>query len=146
MAITNDYREQGLLVLRVGIGLLFMYFGWPKIIGGEETWAKVGSMAMTPIGIHFALPFWGFMAAIAEFGGGLLLTLGLFTRLACGLLTFTMIMATVFKFSTGGGLAGASQPLSMGIVFFSLLFIGPGRYSFDAWLGAKSAHSWGRGR
>ncbi|MDT8901603.1 DoxX family protein [Anaeroselena agilis] len=128
---SDRFRDGGLLLLRVGLGLMFMYHGWPKVTGGVAAWTKLG-MSMSFVGIGFLPPFWGFMAAASEFGGGLLLIVGLFFRPACLLLAVTMAVAVAMKFGTGAGLGGASQALELGIVFVSLLFIGPGRYSFDA--------------
>ncbi len=126
----DRHRDVGLLILRVGIGLMFVFHGWPKISGGVETWNKLG-LAMQHLGIGFAPVFWGFMAAAAEFFGGMLIAAGLLTRLAAMALTFNMLVAVVLKFSTGAGLSGASQALETGFVFLSLIFIGPGRYSVD---------------
>ena len=78
----DKYRNEGLLILRIGIGIMFMLHGFPKLTGGTEAWTKVGG-ALSALGINFAHTFMGFMAAISEFGGGLLLLLGLFTRPAC---------------------------------------------------------------
>ncbi len=72
----DKYRNEGLLVLRIGIGIMFMLHGFPKLTGGPEAWTKVGG-ALSAIGINSAHTFMGFMAAISEFGGGLLLLLGL---------------------------------------------------------------------
>ena len=114
----DRFRNEGLLLLRVGLGLMFMYHGWPKVTGGAAAWTKLG-MSMSFVGIGFLAPFWGFMAAAAEFGGGLLLTI-------------TMAVAVAMKLGTGAGLGGASQALELGIVFLSLIFIGPGQYSMEA--------------
>lgn len=130
----DKYRDEGLLLLRVGIGLMMVYHGYPKIVGGEATWIKLGG-AMKFMGITFAPAFWGFMAAAAEFLGGILLTFGLLTRLAAAMLTFTMLTAVIMKFSTGAGLAGASNALELAIVFIALLLTGPGKYSLDDKMG-----------
>ena len=87
---------------------------------------------MGAIGITFLPVFWGFMAALAETLGALLLAIGLFTRYALALLLFTMIMAAAFHLNQGDGMNGASRAIEMGILFLSLIFIGPGKYSFDA--------------
>ena len=47
------------------------------------------------------------------------------------LLTFTMIIAALIHFGKGEGIMGASHAIELGIVFFSLIFIGPGKYSVD---------------
>ena len=93
----------GLLILRVGIGVLFFVFGWQKIAGGEQVWTGVGS-AMKFVGISAWPAFWGLLATIAEFAGGLLLIFGLFTRFAALSLVLTMIVATIMKMASGGGL------------------------------------------
>lgn len=127
----DRYRELGILLLRLGIGLMFVYHGWPKISGGVETWVKLGA-AMKFMGVGFAPAFWGFMSASAEFFGGILIAVGLLTRPVAMMLAFNMVVAVVLKFSTGAGMAGASQAIEVGIVFLSLILIGPGRYSIDA--------------
>lgn len=88
----DEHRDKGILMLRIGIGVMFMCHGFPKLTGGPEVWTKLGG-AMSAIGIHFAPAFMGFMAAASEFGGGLLLILGLLTRPACFFLLTTMVAA-----------------------------------------------------
>ena len=123
-------RDFGLLILRLGIGGMFMWHGWPKLIGGPEFWTKIG-MATGAVGIHFAPTFFGLMAALAEFAGGLCLVLGLCTRFACTFLTINMIVAAAMHLSKGDGLPIASHAVEAGILFFSLIFIGAGKYSLD---------------
>jgi putative oxidoreductase len=134
----DKYRDEGLLLLRVGIGLMLLYHGAPKLFGGSEAWTQIGA-ATKFVGINFAPTFFGFMAAIAEFGGGLLLILGFLTRPACAFLVINMTVAAALKFGTGAGLFGASQAIELGIVFLSLIFIGPGKYSLDARLAAAKS-------
>ena len=73
---STDY---GLLIIRIGIGVMFMLHGYPKLLGGAEMWEKIGG-SMGNIGIHFAPTFWGFMASFAEFAGGLCLVVGFLFR------------------------------------------------------------------
>lgn len=127
----DKHRELGILLLRLGIGLMFVYHGWPKISGGPEVWLKLGS-AMKFVGITFTPVFWGFMAAVTEFFGGILIAIGFLTRPAAMMLAFNMTIAVILKFSTGAGLGGASQAIEVGIVFLSLILMGPGKYSVDA--------------
>ncbi len=130
LKILTQYRDIGLLVLRIGIGLAFMAHGWPKVRGGPEMWRMIGG-AMGSLGITFWPEFWGIMAAVTEFGGGLLLLAGFLFRPACMALTFTMLVAVLFHVSRGDGFAGYSHALEAGIVFLSLILIGPGKYSAD---------------
>ncbi|MFD2514867.1 DoxX family protein [Pontibacter locisalis] len=124
------YKNFGLLLLRIGIGIMFILHGWPKLAGGPERWEAIGQN-MELVGIDFAPVFWGFMAGFAEAVGGALLMLGLLFRPACLLLLFTMIIATIRHVVAGDGFGGYSHALEAAILFFSLFFIGPGKYSLD---------------
>ncbi len=127
----NTAIHLGLLVIRLGIGLSFAFnHGYGKISGGPELWEKLGSN-MGYLGIHFAPVFWGFMAAFAEFGGGLLLAAGLLTRPAAFLIAFTMLVAIVMHHAQGDSF---NYPLEMMSVALGLLISGAGRYSLDALL------------
>jgi putative oxidoreductase len=59
-SITDEkFRDYGLLLLRLGIGLMFAAFhGFPKIIGGAETWAGLGKTFNNLIGVSFIPAFW----------------------------------------------------------------------------------------
>ncbi len=126
----NKYGDIGLLILRIGIGCMFIIHGAPKLFGGPDKWEKLG-MAMSSVGIQSIPVFWGFMAAVSEFIGGICIILGLFFRFACILLAITMTIATTMHFSKGDGLRGTSHAIEAGIVFLGLIFIGPGKYSLD---------------
>ncbi|SNC63906.1 putative oxidoreductase [Hymenobacter gelipurpurascens] len=133
MSLFKNYyktHDLGLLILRVGIGIMFTIHGYPKLIGGPEMWAKVGG-TMKLVGLNFAPVFWGFLAAVAEAVGGQLLAVGLFFRLACALLLGTMIMATIQHVSSGDDFNAYSHALEAAFLFLGLLFSGPGKYSLD---------------
>lgn len=119
-----------LLVLRIGIGISFVFvYGYEKIFGGPETWAGLGSN-MALLGITFWPVFWGFMAAATEFVGGILLMLGLAFRPALVLLSGTMIVAALGH--TIGDISGGPwHATEMLTVFIALLITGPGAYSLD---------------
>ncbi len=92
--LPKSSRSKGLLVIRVGVGLMFITHGYPKLVGGEETWRELGE-AMELFGIGVIPEFFGFMAAISELAGGILLTIGLFTRIAASFMLITMVVATL---------------------------------------------------
>ncbi|WP_394829406.1 DoxX family protein [Pendulispora albinea] len=115
------------LVLRIGLGTMFMFHGAPKLLGGPELWAKIGA-AMGGLGITFAPAFWGLMAGLAEFGGGLLLVVGFLTRPACAFLTFTMLVAWSKLLLRHDDFNAWSQPAEDAIAFAALFLLGPGRH------------------
>ncbi len=127
---SNDAMHIALFIIRVGFGIIYIMHGFPKIIGGPERWEAVGG-AMGFVGLGFAPAFWGFMASLAEFGGGLLLVLGLYTRIAAAFLAFTMLIATIMHISVGDPLSAVLHPVKGLVVFVALLYSGSGIYAID---------------
>jgi len=135
----NRYRTHnlGLLLLRIGIGIMFTIHGYPKLIGGPEKWAEIGG-AMKMFGISSSPVTWGFLAAFSEAVGGQLLAFGLFFRIACALLLGTMIVAAAMHLMRGDDFNTYSHALEAAFLFLGLLFAGPGRYSVDQLLFPES--------
>lgn len=133
----DKYRDAGLLFIRLGIGFAFIFVhGWGKISGGPELWGKIGG-SMANLGITFAPVFWGFMASISEFGGGILLVLGLFTRSTSAFMAFTMFVAFMQHTSKLDPWNKAVYPMEMFAVFMALIFLGAGKFSIDALISKK---------
>lgn len=126
----GNYRNFGLLIIRVGLGIMFIYHGLPKLEGGIEAWKSIG-MAIKNVGITFLPAVWGFLAAATETIGGALIIIGLAFRPACLLLVINLVIAALFHFSKGDGWMGASHAVEDAIMFAGLLFVGPGKYSVD---------------
>lgn len=142
----DRYRNLGLLILRIGLGLYIAFgHGWGKITGGPETWTQLGGTVDAVYGIGFLPAFWGFMAAVAEFVGGLLVVAGLLFRPALILLIINMGTAALAH-ATGVIEGGPEQALVYGIAWLALVFTGPGRYSLDAQFGGESRSSTGASR
>ncbi|MES2275693.1 MAG: DoxX family protein [Bacteroidota bacterium] len=126
----GNYRNFGLLIIRVGLGIMFIYHGLPKLAGGVDTWKGLG-MATKNVGITFWPVVWGFLAAATETIGGFLLIIGLVFRPVCLLLLVNLIVAALFHFSKGDGWGGAAHAIEDAVMFAGLLFVGPGKYSVD---------------
>jgi putative oxidoreductase len=133
----EELRNIGLLILRIGLGIMFILHGYPKMFGGPDTWVEVGS-AMQYLGIDLAPMFFGFMAGVTEFFGGIFLLFGVFFTPTIIFLLVVMIVATIKSLGVGEGFAFYSHSIEIAIVFVSLLFIGPGAHSLDHKLKKKS--------
>jgi len=127
----ENYKNSGLLIMRVGLGAMMIVHGLPKINGGPNTWTNLG-LSMGHVGIHFMPMFWGFMCAITETIGGLFCILGLWFRLVSMFMIINFIVAAVSHLSEAGAtVAEASHAIELAFVFFGLMFTGPGRFSVD---------------
>ena len=142
-AILSKNRDAGILMLRIWLGGVFLWIhGMPKLLGMEafggdpvKGWQWLGEKVML---WHIAWPpakFWGFMAMLTETGGIVLFIIGLLFRPACLMLVIVMSLGATFHFTAAKtvsiGLADASHAIEMGILFFCMMFIGPGKYSID---------------
>ncbi|MBI5384540.1 MAG: DoxX family protein [Verrucomicrobia bacterium] len=119
----------GLLILRLVVGLAFVFHGYGKI---QNPLGWMGPDANVP-------GFFQLLAAISEFGGGLAWMLGLLTPLASFGIACTMTVAVSLHafvlhdpFVAKGPGSGSYEPAS---VYFCLavffLLAGPGRFSLD---------------
>lgn len=126
----NNYRNTGLLIMRVGLGAMMIYHGYPKILGGPEMWAELGGSTKY-VGIHFLPVMWGFLATLTETLGGFLIIIGLVFRPASIFLMITLIVAAFTHFGKGEGMSGAAHAIELAVVFAGLIFVGPGKYSVD---------------
>lgn len=130
--VFDKWSDLGLLIIRAGIGALFMIVhGFPKLAGGVDKWESVGK-AVSYLGIKFGYPAWGFAAATAETLGGLLLILGFAHRPAALALFVTMCVAAIWKHYPFAGWDASAHPTAMAIVCLGLFFTGPGKLSLDA--------------
>lgn len=126
----GNYKNFGLLIIRVGLGIMFIWHGYPKLAGGPKMWEMIGSNTKY-VGITFLPVFWGLMSAVVETFGGFLLIIGWAFRPVCLLLLINLVVAACFHMGSGQGLQMAAHAIEDAIVFFGLMFIGPGVYSVD---------------
>ncbi|NQV37648.1 MAG: hypothetical protein HQ509_06565, partial [Candidatus Marinimicrobia bacterium] len=53
----NDTKvDMAILVIRIGIGFMFILHGYPKLFGGIEKWISLGELGPGSLGIHFWYP------------------------------------------------------------------------------------------
>ena len=130
LSFLGKYSDAALLVGRIGLGVIYVLHGWPKLAGGAPTWTRLGH-AMASIGIAHFPQVWGLLASLAEFFGGVFLILGLLFRPACFFIAFTMFVATMSLLHSTHSFEQYSRPLEMLFVFLILAFVGPGKFSVD---------------
>ena len=131
--VNDSYmKDIALTVLRIGIGIIFMKHGSAKLFGGIKSWHWLGNQ-MGNLGITFAPLFWGFMAAISEFFGGLSFILGFGIRISALFLICVMLVAIAMHYTQGDSWIKISYPISMLLVFITFLIAGAGPYSLSAY-------------
>jgi len=126
-------HDFGLFVIRVMVGVVFMYHGSQKLFGwfdgpGLEGFAGMLAKMQIPYPETSAV-----LASLAEFVGGLLVFLGLGLRVAVVPLIVTMLVAS-FKVHWGAFSLqhqGMEYALTHGLVCLGLGLTGPGRFSLD---------------
>jgi putative oxidoreductase len=126
MKSLNSLQPLGLLVLRVALGLIFFFHGYPKL-------AHSGA-GMQGFFVQHGLPgYFVYIAGIVEVFGAILLVLGLFTRAAALLLAIEMGVA-IWKVHSGGGYLAVHNyefPLALLAGSFALATVGAGLVSLD---------------
>ena len=131
--------SQGLLILRLGIGIAFIMHGFPKIfMGGAVHLAEAITKAGIPGGI-----FGAYLAGSAEFFGGIALILGALFIPATAVMAFNMVVALLFHLRFGDSFMEYSHALESLILFIALAITGPGKYSIDHMLFGKRSEEKG---
>lgn len=127
MQLLEKLKPLALLLLRLGLGVIFIYHGYPKIFThAHQTMEEFPRMGFPS---YFAL-----VAGVIEFFGGWLLILGLFTRIAALLLAGEMAIAIVRVHIPQGGIMAVSNyqfPLALAVGAFALVAVGAGAISID---------------
>ena len=116
-----------LLIVRIVLGGIMIYYGWPKLKDPAKNARDFGSMGFKPGW------FWGSVALLVEFGGGLLIILGLLTPIAAALFGFEMLVGSIWKAKKAGKpFADWSYDVQLLALCLLLLAVGPGAFSIDA--------------
>jgi len=115
-----------LLVMRLALGAIMVAHGYHKVFGGLHHHAQfVASLG---------LPGWtGYLSSFAEFLGGILILVGLFTRAAALAICIDLVVA-IWKVHFHNGLTGNGGyefPLALVALAFALIFLGGGPIAFD---------------
>jgi putative oxidoreductase len=129
--IESALANVGLTILRVFTGLSMAFaHGLGKIPPSERFVEGTANMG-------FPMPeFFAWAAGLSEFGGGVFLALGLFTRPSAFFLCCTMFVAGFIRHAADpfGGKEKALLFLAISLAF---LLIGAGKYGVDAWVRSR---------
>jgi putative oxidoreductase len=121
-------RPAALLLLRVGLGVIFIYNGYPKIFGRRLE--HIDEM----IHINHLPAYFVYIAFVLEVGGGALLIAGLFTRIVGLLLAGEMAIA-MWKgeqfFQNPLAVDKYELALALGVGALALATFGAGSFSLD---------------
>ena len=129
MQFLAKYADFGLLLLRVSIGILFILYTAPALMGGPSAWAHIGAGARN-FGLHSHFQIWGFLAALLGCVGAVLVIFGLFFRPGV-LVLLVLAIAHAIGVKHGTGFRAALPSVEMCFVLAGVLFVGPGKYSVD---------------
>jgi putative oxidoreductase len=129
LAFLAKYREFGLLLIRISLGLLFVLYTAPALLGGPTAWAHLGAGARH-FGLHSHFQMWGLLGAFLGCLGGVLIVFGLFFRIGV-LLVLLLAIGHAIAVTTGSGFRVGLPSIEMCFVLAGILFVGPGKYSVD---------------
>lgn len=125
-----------ILLLRVMAGLILFVAGAGKVLGWFGGMGMSATIGIFQTSMHLS-SFWTYVSCYTEFIGGLLIIVGLFTRVASFALFINMLVATLFVGFTNFFMGGAAYPCLLMIIFLVLILSGPMEYSIDALLARK---------
>jgi thiosulfate dehydrogenase [quinone] large subunit len=164
MQVVDRKHQLGLAVLRVGVGIIFLWAGLEKVIGGAGEWTAAGFLGFgtggtlgwpfvtgevegviynptRDIWVAFvenetAMTFINLLVPYGQVGIGISLILGLLTRFgaAMGMLMMLLFFVAAWDFQYGV----VNQHLTYALVTFFIGYIGAGNfYGLDRSLGQK---------
>lgn len=135
MSITERNTDRALLALRVAVALVFIAHGHDKLFG-------FGHAGVTGFFASLGIPLPGIAAwcvTLLEFGGGIALAAGLFTRVLASLFVINMLVAIVLVVLPKGFVGGFELEFLLAMGSLALALAGAGAYSVDARLAARAS-------
>ena len=126
MRYLDRLQPFALFVMRLALGAVMVEHGYHKVFGGLHHHVQFVS--------SLGLPGWmAYLSAFTEFFGGLLILIGLFTRIAAFAICINMSVA-IIKVHLHNGLVGPGGyefPLALAALAFALIFFGAGSIALD---------------
>jgi putative oxidoreductase len=127
METLEKLKPLALLLLRAGLGVVFIFHGYPKLLTHtQEIMGAFGKMGFPG--------YFVYIAGVVEFFGGIVLILGLFTRIAALLLAGEMAIAVLRVHLPQGTIMDVKNyefPMILALTCFALATLGAGLISLD---------------
>ena len=125
-------HESAETILRVAAGALLVTHGYGKILNPFGASGMVESLGFYPGA------FWSPLLSATEFFGGILVTIGLFTRPAAFAAMIVLAVTVYFHgIAQGEGLMGAEKSILWTLIMFFFVIRGANGHSVDAKLGRQ---------
>lgn len=127
MQSLEKLKPLALLLLRVGLGVVFIFHGYPKLF--THTHEIMGGFQRMGFPAFFV-----YIAGVVEFFGGIVLILGLFTRIAALLIAGEMAVAVFRVHLPQGAITDVKNyeyPMILAVACLALATIGAGAISLD---------------
>lgn len=122
-------KNLALLLLRIGVGLIFVLAGWGKLTGIENVQAFFGNVGIPLAGIM------AWVVALVEFVGGLMVLIGYKVKIPSLLLAFIMVVAILtVKLGGDGGFSGMRVDIMLLVSSLAIAILGSGGYSVEGML------------
>jgi uncharacterized membrane protein YphA (DoxX/SURF4 family) len=116
-----SYADDMLLVARLVVGVVMVYYGWPKLRDPARHFKEFEQTGFKPA------PFWGSIILVVEFFGGLAMLLGVVVWAAAALFGFEMLTGTIWKITKARKpFTDYSYDLQLLALCLLLLTFGPG--------------------
>ncbi|MEX0779025.1 MAG: DoxX family protein [Balneolales bacterium] len=128
----NKYHDLAILLLRLGVGVIFILAGWGKLTGITGPQAMFADLGIPASGIM------AWVVAIIEFFGGLMVLTGTYIRFPTPLLSVIMVVA-IITVKLPLGFNAMRIDLMLLVAALALFIMGSGRYSVDYVLGKRSS-------
>jgi putative oxidoreductase len=128
----DRFEGLGAFVMRVVLGVIMVAYGYTKVIPKDALYNFSHMVAR----MHLPLAL-GYVSAFTEFFGGMLLIVGLLTRVVAFMTAIDMAVA-IIKVHLHGGLVGSnsfSLPLALFSISLMLVFTGCGWLGLDDFAG-----------
>lgn len=126
MHYLDRLQPLALFVMRLALGAVMLGHGYQKVFGGLHHHVEFV--------VSLGLPAWSaYLSAFTEFFGGILILIGLFTRIASAAVCFDLCVAIAKVHFHNGLLSehGYQFPLALAALAFALVFFGAGPIAFD---------------